>query len=156
MKRKVRIEIDGDAEEEIVIRCKAVTPEILRLQQLAETGVLPEAEQELALRLGDSEFFVPLSEILFFESNGGKTAAHTKLRMFETEQTLAALSAHLPSSFMRVSKSCILNLRAVRSLRRDLTGIGEAFFADCNKKVFVSRMYYSAFRDKIAELRLNF
>lgn len=147
-KRKVRIEIDPGAEEEIVIRCKALTPELEALRRMA----MGEGE-ELLLTLGEEEFFVPRGEILFFESADGRTAAHTAARMFYTEHKLYELEELLRGSFLRVSKSCILNLRAVSSIRRDVTGICEVRFTGSSKKVYVSRMYYKTFRETLLEMR---
>lgn len=154
MKRKVRIEIDPTAEEEVVIRCRELTSEILELRRIAESGISREV-QALTLTLNDCEYFVPLDQLLFFETYEGRTAAHTENRMYYTDLKLCELIELLPNTFMRVSKSCILNTRAVSGLRRDVTGIGEAFFTDCNKKVYISRMYYKAFRERIVETRLN-
>ncbi len=154
MKRKVRIEIDPTAEEEVVIRCRELTPEILELRSIAEGG-RPGEVQALSLTLNECEYFVPLVELLFFETYDGRTTAHTVGRMYYTDLKLCELIEILPNSFMRVSKSCILNIRAVSGLRRDVTGIGEAFFTGCNKKVSISRMYYKAFRERIVETRLN-
>lgn len=154
MKRKVRIEVDPDAEEEVVIRCIELTPEILELKKIAESGI-PRDPQALTLTIGDTEYFVPLTELLFFETYEGHTAAHTVSRMYYTDLKLCELVETLPNFFMRVSKSCILNTRAVSGLRRDVTGVGEAFFAGCNKKVYISRMYYKAFRERIVETRLS-
>ncbi len=155
MNRKVQIVVDPNAEEEIVIRCKEMTPEILRLQKLAQTGVLPRQEEEMSLRLGDNEYFVPLKDILFFETADNRIAAHTATHMYYSDKTLCELSALLPHEFMRVSKSCIINIRGVVSLHREVTGVCEVFFTNSDKRVYISRMYYKPFREKLLELRLN-
>ena len=85
--RKVRLEIDAGAEEEVIIRCRKLTPEILRLQRLAEETDLPDVGQMLILRLADREFFVSQSEVLFFETDGRRTAAHTADRMVQCDKT---------------------------------------------------------------------
>ena len=59
--RKVKIEIDPDGPEEIVIRCRSMTPEINALKTLIERGKKETGEvRELALRLGETEHFVAL------------------------------------------------------------------------------------------------
>ena len=153
--RKVRLEIDAGAEEEVIIRCRKLTPEILRLQRLAEETDLPDVGQTLILRLADREFFVSQSEVLFFETDGRRTAAHTADRMLYSSDTLHDLEATLPGYFARASKSCLVNVRAVSSLRRAVTGVGEAFFRDSDKKIYISRMYYRAFHDKLLMIRQN-
>lgn len=151
MSFKVRVEIDEECDEEIIIRCKSITDEVIQLQSLltnTENG-------EIELEFGGQIHFVRISKILFFESANGKSVAHTNDRMYYTDKKLYELEAVLPKSFLRISKSCIVNTKAVSSIRRDLTGIGEAFFASTPKKVYISRGYYKQFREKINETRLK-
>lgn len=147
---RIRLEIDPDAEEEIVIRCKAPSEEIMRIQSIISSEL-----RELELTLGDDTYFVETKKILFFETVGSKTAAHTKKEMYYSDKKLYELEAILPSCFMRVSKSCIVNTLAISSIRRELTGICEARFGETAKKIFISRSYYKAFKDKINEMRLR-
>lgn len=156
MKRKVRIEIEPGLEaEEVIIRCSTLTPEIANLQRLAETGSLPLQNRILPVILGETEYFLPINELLFFEAADGRTAVHTVDRMYYTEKTLRDLADELPSNFVRVSKSCILNVRSVSSLKRSLTGVSEVTFAHSSKKAFVSRMYYKPFRERLLETGLQ-
>lgn len=154
MRRKVSVEILPDAEEEIHIRCRELTPEIRQLIRFAESGEFPRHPDSLCLRIGNEEFFIGLGDILFFEASDHQTAVHTVDRMYYSEKTLTELTDLLPLYFTRVSKSCILNLRKIRSLKREVTGIGEATFGGCEKKVFISRMYYKVFRERLEEIRL--
>ncbi len=149
----VRIEIVPEQEEDIVLRCRAVTPQILRLQEALEKGGA--AHWEMLVTLGGVEYILPYDDILFFESRDEKTAVHTKTRMYYTEETLAKLSQIIPGEFFRGSKSCIVNVRKISSLKRELTGVCEARFSGCDKNVFISRMYYKAFREKLDEVRLG-
>lgn len=152
MKRKVIIEIDPECDEEVIIRCKSLTPEIRKLQQLAESGSV--LTEEMSFHILDREYILPLSEILFFESSNDKTAAHTSDRMFYTDKTLRELEELLPRYFTRISKSCILNLKHVTSMKKSISGVCEIYLCGETKKVYASRMYYKAFRDKLTETRL--
>lgn len=152
--RKVKIEIDPDGPEEIVIRTRSMTPEINALKTLIESGEGETGKvRELALRLGEAEYFVPLGSILFFESDGDNVAAHTDRHIYYTDLKLYELEAILPKSFMRVSKACVLNLEAVDWLRRELTGPCRVGFTGCTKQAYVSRLYYRPFREKLEEMR---
>ena len=150
---KIRIETDETAQTEVIIRCKSLTPEIQQLVRLLE-GKSPVSE-EILLTLAEREYFIPLKSILFFEAQDGRTAAHTGDGMFYTDKTLSELTSSLPPCFFRGSKSCILNLNKVSSLHRELTGICEVFFAGSVKKVYVSRMYYKPFRERLNEIHLG-
>jgi len=152
---KVRIELEPNAESEIVIKCSGLTPDVLRLQKLIEQEMRAGQDGELTLTLGDREYFVSLKDVLFFETSDERTSAHTSESMYYTDMRLFELEEMLPDSFMRISKSGIVNLSRVSSVRRDVTGIGEVFFDGSAKKVFVSRMYYKNFREKLHELRIG-
>jgi DNA-binding LytR/AlgR family response regulator len=148
---KVRIEIDPDCEEEIIIRCRNMSEEAMRIESVV--SALEASEMEL--ELGEKLHFVKISSLLFFETDGSKTAAHTVDRMYYTDLKLYELEERLPNSFMRISKSCIINVNAVSSIHKEITGICEAFFRNTPKKVYVSRSYYKPFKEKINETRLK-
>ena len=150
---KVRIEIGEQNEDEIVIRCRQFTDEIQHLQRMLQESRHP---TELSLTLGESEYFVPIQSLLFFETDGaGRLAAHTAKQMFYTDLSLRSLEQLLPRTFMRVSKSCILNSAQVSSMTRSVTGSGTVHFAGSEKIAYVSRMYYKALGALIYETRLS-
>lgn len=153
MQPKIRIETDETAQTEIIIRCKSLTPEIQQLVRLLEKK--SPVSEELLLTLADREYFISLNSILFFEAQDGRVTAHTADGMFYTEKSLSELVSSLPSCFFRGSKSCVLNLNKVASIHRELTGICEVHFARSVKKVYVSRMYYKSFRDRLIEIHLG-
>lgn len=151
--RKVKIEIEPDMPEEITIRCKALTDEIVALQRLIENGT--PGKNEISLFIGGREYLVKLSDVLFFETDaGGGVCAHTRSNIFDSDKNLSKLSKELPDVFVRVSKSCILNTQAVYSMSRGITGVCEVSFAGTDKKAYVSRMYYRNFREILNEKRL--
>ena len=147
---KIRLLIDENAEEEIIIRCKSPSEEVLRIQSL-----LAASTRELELTSGDETHFIETKSILFFETDGNKTAAHTKNKMYYTDKKLYELEEILPRSFMRISKSCIANTSAICSIKREYTGVCEARFHDTQKKVYISRSHYKSFKEKINETRLK-
>lgn len=84
---KVRIEVTPDAEEEIIIKCKNITDEVIAIQSVISNN----ENNELELTLGENTHFVKTSKILFFETSGNKTAAHTKERMYYSDLKLYEL-----------------------------------------------------------------
>jgi len=146
---KIRIEASPDFDDEIIIRAKALDERVLSVQRL-----LAESERrELELYIGENTFFVPQSDILFFETSDKKLSVHTADRIYYTDKKLYEIEEALPRSFMRISKSCIVNLNAISSIRREITGVCEASFFSSPKRVFISRSYYKPFREKITEIR---
>ena len=149
---KLRIEIDSLAPEEpeVTLRCRTRSEACLRLERLLSEAMQSEHSPPLLLTLGDTEYFIPQREVLFFETDGqGRITAHTAKNLYYTASTLSALEHTLPSQFMRVSKSCILNTAAVTSLTHSLTGSGEVAFAKTEKRVYISRAYFKVVKEKI-------
>lgn len=149
----VRIEIEPDKPEEVIIRCRSLSDDVIALQRTIEEGT--RERDEMLLTLGEREFFVKYSEILFFETTENGICAHTKRNMFYTDSTLRELSLTLPRRFMRVSKSCIVNIDRVYSLAKGLSSVCEICFTDTDKKAYVSRLYYRPFREMLEEMRLG-
>lgn len=152
MPKRVEIVVDPEQEESVVIHCRQITPEVLLLKRTLE-GDGRGADQEIVLQRDGAEYFVPLARILFFQTEGEHMAAHTAQEVYQSSYRLFELAAQLPPTFMRVSKSCIVNLAAVTALRRELSGICEVRFGAANKTVYVSRMYYKPFRQQLAECK---
>lgn len=150
---KVRIEISDDAEEEVVIRARSLTNEVRRISDAVSAAAGTEAT--ISLTDGESEYFVPVASLLFFETEGGRTAAHTADKMYYTTLKLYELETILPRTFARVSKSCVVNTAAISSIKRNPVGASETFFADSYKKVYISRSYYKAVREIIEETRIK-
>lgn len=150
MRFKIRIEIEEESDAEIIIRCPEINDRILALQkQLSNMGMI----HEIPLTLNGCEYFVELSEILFFETNGNHTCAHTRDAMYYTELKLFELLELLPRTFVRASKSSIVNIKNINFIKRDLSGVAEVGFNKTEKKIFVSRMYYKAFRQAVDDFR---
>lgn len=151
---KIRIELDKTAQEdEIIIRCRELSEEILQIQK-----VITEKEKEyqnILLYKDKTEYYYPLKEILFFETQGDCVYAHTKRESFSTDFKLYSLEAFLPDSFMRISKSTIVNLEPIYSITKNLTASSEIKFRDTHKQVFVSRNYYKQLKLKLEEKRLR-
>ena len=145
---KVRIDIQSSLEEdEIVIRCASINETILQIQNLISN--FGRNEKSLTLLKGDTEYFIPQEQILFFETESKMVIAHTAEKMYETQYKLYELEEILPRYFMRISKSTIVNLNQIYSITRNLTASSKVEFYDSIKKVYVSRNYYKALIDRM-------
>ncbi|MBP3348459.1 MAG: LytTR family transcriptional regulator DNA-binding domain-containing protein [Clostridia bacterium] len=150
---KLRTEICNVDETEIVIRCNQRDQSVKRLEA-ALASILPQSN-EMILTLNDTEYFVPKKSILFFETDDGKVTAHTAKAMYYTSYKLYELEEMMSVTFVRVSKSCIVNIDQVSALKHNQIGASEVFFKSCDKKVYASRGYYKALKDMIYEMRIN-
>ena len=137
---KIRVEIDprNDSEEEVVIRCNTLSEEVMMLQkQLSE--------------IVSSK----LNEILFLETTDTFLAVHTAKEIYSAKERLYTLEEMLPSSFIRISKSSIVNIANIRSVKRNITGPSEIEFAGTVKKAYASRNYLKQLMNRLEEKRLN-
>lgn len=147
---KVRVEIDdGITEDEIVLRCQSLTAEVLRMQQriAGEAAKL----QSITVYRGSTEYFLPLDQILFFETEGKEINVHTADDIYKMKSRLYELEELLPGQFMRISKSAILNIRCIRSINRNLSAASVVELWGTHKQVYVSRYYYKLLRDRLTE-----
>lgn len=149
---KIRLELDGSiTEEEVVIRCRTLSEEVQMMQKtLAD---LAARNQRFVFYKGDTEYYLPLEDILFFETEGKVIFAHTGNEMYQVKYRLYELEDFLPGHFMRISKSTILNTNKVYSIQRNLTASSVVEFQNTHKQVFVSRYYYKPLKNKLEEKR---
>lgn len=149
---KVRVEIEEALEEDyVVIHCKRLNEQIMQVQNiLADIG---SQDKTILLHRENKEYYLPLDRILFFETENKEVRVHTKTEIYDTEYKLYELEELLPGYFMRISKSTIVNLNQVYSISRNLTSSSLIEFVNCHKQVYVSRNYYKALIDRLAEKR---
>ena len=151
---RVRIEIEeGLAEEEVVIRCGQLTDSIVSLQNYISKQ--NNGKKCLSLESGDTEYYMPIDDIVFFETEGRELRAHTVDRIFTCDYKLYELEELLPGSFMRISKSAIANLDYIYSITRNLTASSVVEFSGSGKKAMVSRGYYKMLVDKLNARKLG-
>lgn len=149
---RIRIEIDENLlEEEVVIRCRTMDENIIKIQEAVQESSA--GEKHIALKSKDTEYYLPLNDILFFETENKCIYAHTRDKMLATEYKLYELEELLPGFFMRISKSTIVNLNHIYSITRNLTASSVVEFIRSHKQVYVSRNYYKALVERLAEKR---
>lgn len=148
---KIRIEVSTEENEEIIIKCREITDRTEFIKNMLENFL--KGESELPMYIGNSEYYVKKEDILFFETQDSKVCAHTSERMYRTNYKLFELEDIMPSYFVRISKSVIVNVKLIESVSRELTGNGSITFKKSNKRTYFSRSYYKQFKDKIREVR---
>lgn len=149
---KIKIEIDTEHDEEIIIKCKNIDERIKNIQNFIEHET---KDKKIQLFNNNMEYFIDLKSILFFETNNQFVSAHTKNEMFQTKYKLYELEEILPHYFIRISKSSIVNVNHIYSIDRNITSSSKILFNDTHKKVYVSRMYYKILKEKIERRILN-
>lgn len=145
---KIRVEIDPKApEEEIVLHCRELTPEVVKLQQLLAKQI--KSTGQIILYQNDTEYYLETDRILFFETEGSQVLAHTETEIFEARKKLYELEDMLGSDFLRISKSAIVNLNRIYAIRRNLAASSEISFQGTHKQIYVSRAYHKSIKGKI-------
>ncbi len=149
---KIRIEVDdGIKEDEVIIKCSQLNDDILDIQKLLNDIFLQ--KKQLTFYKDDTEYYISLSEILFFETEQTTVSGHTANNVYQVKYKLYELEEILPKDFMRISKSTILNINYVYSITRNLTSSSIVEFQQTHKKVYVSRHYYKPLKNKLLEKR---
>ena len=147
---KVRIELDPQMDEpEMIIRAPRLTEDVARLRQL----ILEQKMTPLTFYKDRSEYFVDVSEILFFETDGEKIYGHTREEAYEVRQKLYELEEILPIAFCRISKSTIVNTKQIYSIEKSFSGTSTVNFYQTHKQVHVSRHYYQLLKERLKEMR---
>jgi len=150
----LRIKIENsDGNDEIIIRCRERDGRILEIERALDNAL--KGTGEMTLYTSGTEFYVAKNDILFFESEGDKIYARTADKSYLAGYKLFELEDLMPSYFVRISKSTIANVKAISSLRREVTGNGEITFKNCDRRAYFSRGYYKKLRDKIDEVRFG-
>lgn len=151
---KIKIEIDGQLnEDEVTIRCRELNDQVKQLQRaVQEIGF---SSQRYVFEKGETQYYLPLEEILFFEADDHRVYAHTKNEVYEAKYRLYELEKLLPSYFLRVSKSTVLNLREILSIKKNLTSASLVEFRNSDKRTYVSRSYYRLMETRLKEIYLN-
>ena len=149
----MKIRTEPGQTDEIVIRYTENAEQAALLKATIEVAL--HGETEILLTDSGTDYWIPQSKILFFDSCNGKVHAHTDSRVYIAHYKLFELEEILPPYFIRISKSCIANINQVIAIRRELVGNGELLFRQCTKKAYFSRSYYKLLQYKINEMRLK-
>ena len=151
---KIKIEIDESLlEDEVLIRCRGLTEQVTEIQKAVSEVV--NTSQKFVFYRGNTEYYLALDEILFFETDGDGINAHTRDNIYQTKYKLYELEDLLPGCFMRISKSSIVNTNHIYSISRNLTASSVVAFAGTHKQVYVSRYYYKPLVNKLEEKRMG-
>ncbi len=114
---KIEIHVDDRIKEtSISISCGRMTPELEKM--IAMMRILE--KQFVASKDGET-FLLDIFEIIYIEAIDRKTFVYTKDGVYESGFKLYELEEQLEEyGFLRASKSCLIQLRAVRSLKSDI------------------------------------
>ena len=147
---KIRIEVVNDlTEDEVLIRCGRMDDTIQKIHQyILDQSLL---STKITFYKQNQEFYFPLDDVLFFETEGEHIYAHTAADAYQIKFRLYELEKILPRHFVRAAKSTIVNIMQVYSITRNLTASSLVQFMNSHKQVYVSRYYYQELRIRLSE-----
>jgi len=149
---KLRIEVDNKINEnEVIIRCSEFSEEVKNIQTMLQDMLAH--NKSITFYKGDTEYYLSLEEILFFETEENGICAHTVDNIYNVKYKLYELEEFLPGYFMRVSKSTILNTNHIYSITHSISASSKVEFQNTHKQVYVSRYYYKPLKIKLLEKR---
>ncbi|MBD5486318.1 MAG: LytTR family transcriptional regulator [Lachnospiraceae bacterium] len=142
---KLTIHQDLDIPEtEIIINCAHMD---LRIQRLI--ALIRQHSFSITAYQEEKEFHLPLEQIYFIDSVDGKTFLYLEKEVYFCRNTLAVLEEKLVhTSFIRISKNCIINTNFLKSVRPMYNHRLEALLEN-GETLVVTRNYIEALKNKL-------
>ncbi len=142
---KISIQVDENIKDtEINISCNTLSPDVEKI--VATLRMLD--RQLMVLREGET-YFLDVSQIVYIEAIERKTFVYTtdcyyesKLKLYEVEEQLCR------GGFFRASKSCIVQLRKIKSLKNDVDRKIRLTLEN-GEQIMVSRQYADELKKRL-------
>ena len=114
---KIEIHVDEKAEDlEISITCKQLTSDVEKI-----IAALRMMNPQLTAEKDNETYLLDIEQIIYIESVDRKCFIYTSDEIYESELRLYELEQQLAEyGFFRVSKSFLVQLRSVQSLKADI------------------------------------
>ena len=114
---KVEIIVDDKADDlHILVTCRHLTPEIEKLLKN-----LRMMDRQLTAKKNGEIYLLDLAEVIYIESIDRKCFVYTPDEVYESDFRLYELERQLEEfGFLRVSKSFLIHLQKVQSLKADI------------------------------------
>lgn len=130
-------------EPEVTLKYADDDPETTRL-----IDVLNSYCKSITAVKGNNVQNLDIHKIYYFESVDDKTYIYTKDDVYDCKQKLYEIEdAFRDSSFIRISKSCIVNIAKLKSVRPFMNGKFEATMQN-GEKMIINRHYVADFKKK--------
>ena len=136
-------ELQNNEEEQISIKCRSMTPEILKILDSFK------AQNILIVYSGNEIYRIESSSIYYIETVDNRSFLYCDNNVYESKNKLFELEEKLSGNdFLRISKSVIVNLSKIKKLIPALSGRFEAVLMN-DFKVIISRQYVSELKIKL-------
>ena len=142
---KITIKTDAAAEDTLVeITCSQLSPEIEKI-----AAILRMMDKQLTGKREGQIELVPVHHVIYIESVDRKCFLYTDTSCFESDFKLYELEEQLHSSgFFRISKSLLINLQEVKSIRSEYNR--RLLVTMCNgEQIIASRKYAEQLKKRL-------
>ena len=148
---KITIEAPSPGQEdEIIIRVTELSEDILEAVKRLKNA---DTKDSIALQSGDAILMVPIRDILYFDAVDNRVFAYTKEKNYEMKMKLYEIEEDYSfSSFIRVSKNTIINIKKIDHLSPEFNGRFIAKLIN-GEKILISRSYVPLLKKKLGIVR---
>ncbi len=137
-------EIASDEEDQIIIRCKHLDENILKVISELKMG-----KKKLAGMKDGNIIMIDPANVYYFEGVDNKVFLYCKQNVYETKLKLYEIEEDYKNTdFFRASKSVILNVTKIKSISPAYSGRFEASLFN-GEKVMISRQYVPELKRKL-------
>lgn len=132
------------AQTEITVVCKSIDAQ---LQEILSYISL--VDNTITGKKDDETFFIPLKDVMYFESVDNRVFFYTDDDCYETMTKLYLLEEKLQNLvFARISKSMIVNLKKMKSIKPEKNQRLRATLLN-GEKLLVSRLYIDQIKERL-------
>ncbi len=145
---KITINVNENVQDtDVVINCNQVSPEIERI--LATLRIL---NQQMMVTKDNETHILDVLEIIYVETIDRKTFVYTKKEIYESKLKLYEMEEKLMQcGFFRVSKSCLVQLKYIKSLKNDVDR-KIRLTLQSGEQIMVSRQYAEEMKKRLGVL----
>lgn len=136
--------IKEEEQELITINCHSIHQEVKEIISFIES-----LQGSIVGKLDERSYDVNICDILYIESIDGKSFMYTQKEVYQIKEKLYEIEELLEEkSFLRISKSSVVNLMKIKGIKPALNGRFIALLSN-GEEIIISRKYVSEFKKKI-------
>lgn len=142
---KISINLNETYDEtELIINSKSLTPEIEEI-----IAMLRMLDSQITVSRDNDAYILDVAKIIYVESVDRKTFVYTERDCFESKLKLYEIEELLcQRGFFRISKSCLVHLKYIRSLRAELNRRLRLTLEN-GEQIIVSRQYADELKQRL-------
>lgn len=142
---KISINVDEQHQDtEIVITCGRLTPDIEKIISMIRI-----LDMQLTGKREGEIYVLNAAEVLYIDTVDKKTFIYTKEDVYESQLKLYELEQQLEQAeFVRINKSCLINMRHISSIRADLNRRLKVTMSN-QEQLMISRQYAEIIKERL-------